>query len=208
MNVQTVVLVGPHGSGKTTLGQELSRVLGWPFDDEIGKRMRREALVQDPTAHAARPQPDFDRRVMEAEVARDRVRRKGGPRVVETWHPGNLAYCEARDPRLAEAWRPRLRTLSRRAPGLLVIPLHIDLETVQRRLQEAGPPDMMVPWLWQVAMRAEAIARQWGLMVSDPVSTMDRPVAASLADVLERIDAFQACPRPEDNRTWRTTPCL
>ena len=60
MNRITLVLLGPHGSGKTTLGLELSRVLGWPFDEEIGKGLRAEALARNPSAHAAMSQPEFD----------------------------------------------------------------------------------------------------------------------------------------------------
>ena len=48
----TLALVGPHGAGKTTVGRRVASMLGVPFDDEIGRRMRDEALERDPEAHA------------------------------------------------------------------------------------------------------------------------------------------------------------
>ena len=42
--VRTLVLVGPHGAGKTTVARRIGRRPGWSYDDEIGERLRRAAL--------------------------------------------------------------------------------------------------------------------------------------------------------------------
>src|SRR5207248_768419 len=96
---RTLVLVGPHGAGKTTLARRLEQLLGWPRHAEIGEEMRRAALSIDARAHALLGQPAFDRDVAEAELARDQD--LVGARIVETWHSGNLAYAEMRSPELA-----------------------------------------------------------------------------------------------------------
>ena len=80
----TIVLIGSHGAGKTTVGRGIARALGWRFDDEIGERLRRQALARDPLAHAALPQSHFDRAVIEEELRRDREVAEQGPRIVET----------------------------------------------------------------------------------------------------------------------------
>ena len=67
----TLVLIGPHGAGKTTLGHRLSELLGWPFHDEIGRRLLAEPDAgEDATCRGL----DFDARVLALELERDRVR--------------------------------------------------------------------------------------------------------------------------------------
>jgi len=94
----TLVLVGPHGAGKTTIAQRISTRAGWSFDDEIGGRLRRDALARCPGRHAQVADRRFDIEVSRRELARDAVH--PCPRVIETWHPGNLAYVMERDSRL------------------------------------------------------------------------------------------------------------
>lgn len=169
MNRVTLVLLGPHGSGKTTLGRELSRVLGWPFDEEIGKRLRAEVLAKDPSAHAAVPQPAFDERVIAEEIRRDAGRDKeAGHRIVETWHPGNLAFAESRSPEVAERWRVTLRDIACRMAGVLMVPLVVRPATVRERLTGPGPLDI-AGHLWRIGCRAREIAREWGLRMTGPV---------------------------------------
>ena len=93
----TLVLIGPHGAGKTTLGRRLSAELCIPFHEEIGKQMRFEALAQDPEEHAMVSQDLFDEMVTLREIERD-LSWVSVPRIVETWHPRNLAYASLRSP--------------------------------------------------------------------------------------------------------------
>ncbi len=116
-----LVLLGPHASGKSTIGKLLSERHGWrcdvrpllfarqhdapltfarsrparwraPPQEELGEALRRRG------AHAAvdcRAQQDgFDAAVALAEAARDDA--AAAQRVVETWHPGNLGWAEMR----------------------------------------------------------------------------------------------------------------
>lgn len=133
----TVVLVGPHGAGKTTLGSELAALTGWTFHDEIGRR-----LAEDPRARPAGVTPEdaqqqFDDEVFRRERARDLAWSKDQPRIVETWHPGNLAYAACRSPSVCEAWAPRLRRAidwSR----VWVVPVRASVEVLASRRNEPG----------------------------------------------------------------------
>ena len=80
-----VVLVGPHCSGKSTIGRRVADALGWRWDGEIGDRLYEEGRAE------GRPFPD-DREILEAEQLRD----GNGRRVCESWHPGNLAWAQHR----------------------------------------------------------------------------------------------------------------
>lgn len=92
-----IVLMGPHGVGKSTMGELIAQRLGGDFDPELGKLM-----ALDPSQvgiSADQRTADFDRELMAQELSRDRQRDAGRITVVETWHPGNLAYAELRDHR-------------------------------------------------------------------------------------------------------------
>ncbi len=161
----TLVLIGAHGAGKTTLGRQLAQVLGWRFDDEIGERLRRQALARDPTAHAAQPQADFDRAVIEAELRRDCEMAASGPRIVETWHLGNLAYARHRSPAVARAYEAQIADAvcrAKRSGPVWVQPLQIDEAALQIRQTEPGPPELARFFL-RVADEACAAAWQLGL---------------------------------------------
>lgn len=183
--IHQLILIGPHGSGKTTLGVRLASALGWDFDDEIGRRLREEALRADQRAHAMRPQEDFDLAVMSEELARDQ--RASRPRVVETWHPGNLAYAQGRSPGVAARYREALRSLAP-WPGAVVQPLRMTPQTGRSRLSEPGPePEQLVGFFLQVGAQAEAIAAGLGLRVLPPLPTDDASPAELTTAILHAM---------------------
>lgn len=182
----TVVLVGPHGAGKSTLGRALAVRLGVAFEGEIGARLREEALARDPAQHAMCAQPDFDARVFREELARDAAGKPGDWRVVETWHPGNLAYATERSRETVAAWRPLIEdAVARWRTHVVVQPLAITRETALRRLREPGPDDdALVAFFARVGSEAEASARALGLRVLPTRYTDDVSVEALAEAVL------------------------
>lgn len=191
--LDALVLIGPHSSGKTTLGRMISERLGWPFHDEIGKRLRWEALAQDPDAHALRPQPDFDREVTARELARDAAY-QGGPRIVETWHPGNLAYAQSRSPQLTATLYEQIRhslrgqDLSR----IWVQPLQISPTALSQRINEPGPDtDDFAEGLLQVGLLMTLFAYDMGLHVLPPLRTDDTTPAEVCEQLLAALPLGQ-----------------
>lgn len=167
----TIVLVGCHGSGKTTMGHKLSQALSWPFHDEIGRRLREQRLLKDKQAHAQCTQPDFDQEVYEQERERDQM--APTQRVIETWHPGNLAYMQARSPalfdRVFQRVQQELRSYRQR---ILVQPLQISIETLRSRLSEPGPSqDSFLEFLHNIGSLSMSMARELGLCVAPPIAT-------------------------------------
>jgi hypothetical protein len=118
----TIVLLGPHGAGKTTLGKRLAAALGVPFHDEVGGRLRLEPSWRPEGTLASDPQACFDEAVFHEESERDLawLASGGGLRVVETWHPGNLAYACRRSPAVAARYLPVVSALVPRARPLCV----------------------------------------------------------------------------------------
>src|ERR1035437_7590229 len=108
--VPLVVLLGVHGSGKTTLGRALIE-LGFTFYREIGSdlRARVEYSVNDRV-------DAFDRHVHQEEKARDAAIIASGPTgiiVIETWHLGNLAFAQARRSDMVRTYREEMTELLR-----------------------------------------------------------------------------------------------
>lgn len=178
-----VVLVGAHSSGKTTLGTALAKRLGWRFDDEIGYRLRMEAIVKDRTQLADVSQVDFDRRVYEQECLRDSCR--VGDAVIETWHGGNLAYVHSRS---AEAYHQlkkgienHLKTLE---ATIIVVPLQLKLSTLKKRQHEEVSD---VQFFYDVGQLAHFESQWLNLFVVDPVRTDNRSVTECLDEIVDKI---------------------
>ena len=89
----TIAFMGTHTSGKTTLGKRLSTLMGWRFDEELGKILREEdKLVANGHVYGdgkGNDKDQWDERIFQKECERDLSQEC---RIVETWHGGNAAW--------------------------------------------------------------------------------------------------------------------
>lgn len=137
--MKTLILVGPHGVGKTTIGRALSKEFSIPFDEELGKQLASVPSLRPEGISASSYQPAFDRVVTELEILRDRSAPRSAWRIVETWHPGNLAYAHARSPGVVPSILKRIREVTRFSEAV-VLPLVASEHTLaQRQTLPEGP---------------------------------------------------------------------
>ncbi|MCS6799977.1 MAG: AAA family ATPase [Myxococcota bacterium] len=185
-----VVLLGPHGVGKTTLGRALSARLGWCFDEEIGRRLAADVRWRPQGRRTDEPQEEFDGEVFRLELERDQQRGPDSPRVVETWHPGNLAYAATRSPRVVRRYLEPVRhqVAARRA---FVVHLTAQRATLARRQSFEGT----IEYFERVGRASARWARRLGLVHGTTLSTDDLDPDALAARVIERL------------ATWRRQPC-
>jgi len=200
-----LVLVGVHGSGKTTLGKILAGRLGWVFDREVGEVLRRRTMTSDAEAHAMKPQPAFDQQVLWWELTRDRIRTETA-RVVETWHPGNLAYAWHRSREVFPALKARVvESLPACRSRVLVQPLVLGPEVAVARCREPGPDrERFAPWLQSVGNRAIELAEELGLSVLPPVDTGEHSLEQAVRLILERLIRFWGGRIPGERRAGGT----
>jgi len=181
---QIVVLIGPHSSGKTTLGRRLANKLKWKFDDEIGYRQRQIVLAQDKTQVADMEQLDFDQCVCEEEIQRDLTRNYNA--VVETWHGGNLAYVKERSNSMYTLLNKRIRKhLNELDVEILVVPLSIQLSTLTERHHEKG---VDLKFFHRVGTVAVQECEKLNLRVLPLIQTDDgRSIQQCVSDILALI---------------------
>lgn len=177
-----IILVGGHGVGKTTTARALGAMLDLPVHDEIGRTLAEDPSERPPGTLADDRQPSFDEAVFRAELQRDALWSRRGSRIVETWHPGNLAYASIRSPEVVTRLLPAVTAATRAAGPVVVVPLTATEEILRRRQSEPG--DF---WFFrEVDRRAIQWATRLGLRVVPPVSTSEaapEAVAARVRDL-------------------------
>ena len=173
----TLVVIGPHGAGKSTLGRALARALGLPFNDEIGARLARERPASLLPQHG---QPDFDEQVFAQELERDLCAPLD--RVVESWHPGNLAYAERRSPLIVARHLERVRASVLRADAV-AIAVTADHEVLARRQHEPGD----LAFFEAVGRGATAWARRLGMPILGSYDTSTVEVSVLVATILQQL---------------------
>jgi hypothetical protein len=159
-----IVLIGPHGVGKTSFGRALAEELRIPFHDEIGWRLAQDPAFRPRDTYPADTQERFDEEVFRCELERDRE--AAIPRVVETWHPGNLAYAAHRSPGVVGRFLTEIEEVCTQTQ-IVVIPLTAPVEVLARRKHEAGDLDFFI----EVGREAERWARHLGLPLLEEIAT-------------------------------------
>lgn len=176
-----IVLIGCHGAGKTSLGSAAARALGWTFHDELGRWLAAQPSHRTAHETAASPQAAFDERLMELELARDERWVPSMPRIIETWHPGNLAYASCRGSTVGAHHMEAIERSCRRQP-ILVQPLLARAETLRTRQSEPGPHAFFL----RVASASLRCAEQLRLPILPPLWTDDEPIEALARELAER----------------------
>lgn len=174
-----LVLLGCHGAGKTTLGKALARYTGWAFHEELGRRLAEDRRWRPRGRSAASSQQEFDHELMRQELRRDLDWSPDVPRIIETWHPGNLAYASARGSLVAPELHAQIQ-LRCQAARTVVLPVLAPRDVLAGRQSEAGDLEFFLTVAGQSLSQAEAL----GLAMLPPVWThMDSPdrIAARLA---------------------------
>ncbi len=191
-----ILLIGPHGVGKSTLGAALAAELRWPFHDEVGRHLAADPAFRPEGRGAEAPQAEFDLEVLAREIARDLVhdRGVGGPRIIEMWHPGNFAYASERSPDVAAAIMGYARAAFV-GQETFAIPLRAPSPVLAARQSEPGS----LEFFQRVAERSWSVALSLGASPLPAVWThceSAEDIAARIAPVLrelaEEMDAVPA----------------
>ena len=175
-----LVLIGAHAAGKTTLGRRVAMLCDVPFRGEIGRELAADSRWRPGTVAADIAQERFDAEVMRRELARDLCDATVNARIVETWHPGNLAYAELRSPAVVERWWHEVVEACRLRP-VVVQPLTATMRTLCRRRSEPGS----VGFFAEVGRRARAIAERLSLATL-PVIHTDSCTVEHAAEVIRQ----------------------
>lgn len=122
-------ICGPHTAGKTSIIKRLKDENIVPLiGTEIGKQ-----LFYQRKFHPQMQKENFELDVMGHELARDRFFIKNNTvAVIETWHPGNVAYAAVRNPGIVPQMVAKLNSLQYLKDSYGIY-LTIDSETIKRR---------------------------------------------------------------------------
>ncbi len=129
-----VCLLGIHTSGKTTVGERL-HLLGIPYYLEIGNELIKTVDFSSPKAVEW-----LDREIMRREIERDDLllSQEEQVAVVETWHIGNIAYAQIRNPLIADEYKALLKKQFSKYTPLFFF-LDISNETFKERANRLVP---------------------------------------------------------------------
>lgn len=133
MKKDIVIVLGMHGSGKTTIGKFLNSI-GFSYFEEIGTDLRKtcSCTVLDSCYL-------FDREIMLKEIERDQLllSQERTP-VIETWHIGNIAFSSIRkNTEIVKEYENRFKNqLKKFNPTILLI--SISDEVFIKRASEKG----------------------------------------------------------------------
>lgn len=177
-----IVLLGCHGVGKSTLGQALARHLGWRYHEELGRTLAADPRWRAPDLTAAASQQAFDDELLAREQRRDLAWSPGAPRVIETWHPGNLAYAQARGSKIRPERLQHIRAMCQRQ-HVLVLPLLAPREVLAQRQSEAGDLSFFLSVAGQTLAQAELL----GLRLLAPLWTHQDPPETLAARIAPRL---------------------
>lgn len=202
-----VILVGVHGSGKTTLGRQLAHDLKIPFHAELGREAMERRGPESATVDAG---AGFDAALWDAEWVRDQRAgqelraARGVRRVIETWHVGNAAYAIRRpDSSVQRDWRRELAArLADHDVPILVQHLRVDRPTFDRRYSEhrGGSESAQRAFLWSVGeVLAELVAE---LAASGRGITVVPSIDTSACTVRAAGDAILAALRRAEVGSW------
>jgi len=155
-----VALVGLPSSGKTILGSFLE-LSGFRFLTEVAEAFRLTGVTVGEKATS-----DFDRKVMQIEFRRDKcfLRSNNTVLIVETWHPGNLAYAIARSSPVVGTYKSRFLSKAEKV-RIRCIVLNISPNTsCLRSLKGEKPADNSLRFLEAVQRHMRAVIEEFGLV--------------------------------------------
>ena len=196
MKPLTLVILGIHSSGKTTLGKLLAKHYGWIFHEEIGNKLRLRELSKDRDKNVMISQQNFDDEVFKEEFDRDYAwsRNTKNSRVVETWHIGNLAYAHKRESIISQSY---LDNIKNNLENCIIVYLKISKETLGLRLRdEACGQDInsdrqkYIDFLWDVGKNIEKIIKNMNLNISATVmNNNDQKIEFVLKEIIKGINS-------------------
>jgi adenylate kinase family enzyme len=186
----TFVLIGPHSAGKTTIGHAISKRLDCRYDHEIGRVLREKYLKVNSKYHAMIEQDDFDIEVFRQEYLRDL--RSNCNRIVETWHPGNIAYSYLRSPRTTDYLMAKVKKHLTEYNGEVVIqPITVNNKILLKRMTETAPCKKdLASFFTSVGDTSIKLSYNFKLKILDAIDTSYLSIIDSINQVYNRAQMY------------------